>query len=159
MKQKFLLLAALAGGNLGAQAQQLTNSTFDNEWVTCYPYVAGKHVTRARGTQPDGWTISNVDGMGGTGATEVGSEDNSHTGHGKAVNLVNKANQYMKSQKVPAYLTLGTTWSTSHVKFSFSGIKPEKNDGGTFGGINFTNKPDAITFDYKTNSSRPKNLW
>lgn len=155
MKQKFLLLAALAGGgNLGAQAQQLTNSTFDNEWVTCYPYVAGKHVTRARGTQPDGWTISNVDGMGGTGATEVGSEDNSHTGHGKAVNLVNKANQYMKSQKVPAYLTLGTTWSTSHVKFSFSGIKPEKNDGGTFGGINFINKPDAITFDYKTNSSQ-----
>lgn len=155
MKQKFLLLAALAGGgNLGAQAQQLTNSTFDNEWVTCYPYVAGKHVTRARGTQPDGWTISNVDGMGGTGATEVGSEDNSHTGHGKAVNLVNKANQYMKSQKVPAYLTLGTTWSTSHVKFSFSGIKPEKNDGGAFGGINFINKPDAITFDYKTNSSQ-----
>ncbi len=155
MKQKFLLLAALAGGGiLGAQAQQLTNSTFDNEWVTCYPYVAGKHVTRARGTQPDGWTISNVDGMGGTGATVVGSEDNSHTGHGKAVNLVNKANQYMSSQKVPAYLTLGTTWSTSQVKFSFSGIKPEKNDGGTFGGINFTNKPDAITFDYKTNSSQ-----
>ena len=92
--------------------------------------------------------------MGGTGATEVGSEDNSHTGHGKAVNLVNKANQYMKSQKVPAYLTLGTTWSTSHVKFSFSEIKPEKNDGGTFGGINFINKPDAITFDYKTNSSQ-----
>lgn len=151
MKQKFLLLAALAGGgNLGAQAQQLTNSTFDNEWVTCYPYVAGKHVTRAQGTQPDGWTISNVDGMGGTGATVVGSEDNSHTGHGKAVNLVNKANQYMKSQKVPAYLTLGTTWSTSYVKF----IKPTNNDGGTFGGINFTNKPDAITFDYKTNSSQ-----
>lgn len=155
MKQKFLLLAALAGGgNLSAQAQQLTNSTFDNEWVTCYPYVAGKHVTRAQGTQPDGWTISNVDGMGGTGATVVGSEDNSHTGHGKAVNLVNKANQYMKSQKVPAYLTLGTTWSTSYVKISFSGIKPEKNDGGTFGGINFTNKPDAITFDYKTNSGQ-----
>lgn len=88
--------------------------------------------------------------MGGTGATVVGSEDNSHTGHGKAVNLVNKANQYMKSQKVPAYLTLGTTWSTSYVKF----IKPTNNDGGTFGGINFTNKPDAITFDYKTNSSQ-----
>lgn len=155
MKQKVLLLAALAGGgNLGAQAQQLTNSTFDNEWVTCYPYVAGKHVTRAQGTQPDGWTISNVDGMGGTGATVVGSEDNSHTGHGKAVNLVNKANQYMKSQKVPAYLTLGTTWSTSYVKFSWTGIKPENNDGGTFGGINFTNKPDAITFDYKTNSGQ-----
>lgn len=151
MKQKFLLLAALAGGgNLGAQAQQLTNSTFDNEWVTCYPYVAGKHVTRARGTQPDGWTISNVDGMGGTGATEVGSEDNTHTGHGKAVNLVNKANPYMSSQIVPAYLTLGTTWSTSYVK----SLKPTNNDGGTFGGINFTNKPDAITFDYKTNSSQ-----
>lgn len=88
--------------------------------------------------------------MGGTGATVVGSEDNSHTGHGKAVNLVNKANQYMKSQKVPAYLTLGTTWSTSYVK----SLKPTNNDGGTFGGINFTNKPDAITFDYKTNSSQ-----
>ena len=151
MKQKFLLLAALAGGGiLGAQAQQLTNSTFDNAWVNCYPYVAGKHVTRAQGTQPDGWTISNVDGIDGTGATEVGSEDNSHTGHGKAVNLVNKANPYMNSQKVPAYLTLGTTWSTSYVK----SLKPTNNDGGTFGGINFTNKPDAITFDYKTNSSQ-----
>lgn len=155
MNKKFILLAALAGGvTLGAQAQQLSNSTFDNAWVKCYPYVAGKHVTQERGTQPDGWTISNVDGMGGTGATEVGSEDNSHTGHGKAVNLTNNPNPQMKSQKVPAYLTLGTTWSTSHVKFSLSGIKPEKNDGGTFGGINFTNKPDAITFDYKTNSSQ-----
>ena len=151
MNKKFLLLAALAGGvTLGAQAQQLTNSTFDNEWVKCYPYVAGNYVTEERGTQPDGWTISNVNGMNGTGATVVGSEDNSHTGHGKAVNLVNKANQYMKSQKVPAYLTLGTTWSTSYVKF----LKPTNNDGGTFGGINFTNKPDAITFDYKTNSSQ-----
>lgn len=152
MKQKFLLLAALAGGgNLGAQAQQLTNSTFDNEWVTCYPYVAGKHVTRARGTQPDGWTISNVDGMGGTGATEVGSEDNSHTGHGKGVKLTNTPNPKMESQIVPAYLTLGTTWSTSKVEFPMT---PTMNDGGTFGGINFTNKPDAITFDYKTNSSQ-----
>lgn len=88
--------------------------------------------------------------MNGSGATVVGSEDDTHTGHGKAVKLVNTANPYMSSQKVPAYLTLGTTWSTSYVKW----FKPTNNDGGTFGGINFTNKPDAITFDYKTNSSQ-----
>lgn len=150
--KKILLLSAMVGGMVtGAQAQQLPNNDFDQVWEDCHPYVAGKKVPRVQGQQPGGWTISNVNGMEGSGATTVGTEDLSHTG--KAVQLTNTANPIMKSQIVPAYLTLGTTWSTSHVKISW-GIKPEKNDGGTFGGLAFTNKPDAITFDYKTNSSQ-----
>ncbi|MDE6587655.1 MAG: calycin-like domain-containing protein [Paramuribaculum sp.] len=47
----------------------------------------------------------------------------------------------MKEQIVPGYVTLGTTWSTSEVTGG--------NDGGTFGGIDFTGRPTEITFMYK----------
>ena len=65
-------------------------------------------------------------------------------GHkGKAVNLTNTETSL--SQVVPAYITLGTTWSTSTCT--------SNKDGGTFCGISFKYKPDALKFYYKRSCS------
>lgn len=65
----------------------------------------------------------------------------------------------MGSKIVPGYMTLGTSWSTSN---NTGG----ETDGGTFGGISFVNKPDALRFYYKrshtgtnTRSSVIAYLW
>lgn len=122
-------------------AQQV-NGSFDDVWEDCIPWTSNNN-TKAKGTQPIGWTISNVIGMNGTGATQVGYKET--TGSNSSVKLINTPNPYASSEIVPAYITLGTTWATS--KTGFSGTT--NKDGGTFGGVNFNYKPDAIRFSYK----------
>lgn len=51
----------------------------------------------------------------------------------------------MSSEIVPGYFTLGKTWSTS--------VYTSDKDGGTFGGISFKYKPDALKFYYKRSCS------
>ena len=66
MKQKFLLLAALAGGgNLGAQAQQLPNGGFEN-WDDCVVYRGKTVGTKVVGTDPVNWNGSNISQKGAT---------------------------------------------------------------------------------------------
>lgn len=139
MKKLFTLL--LLGGTLTMNAQQV-NGSFDDVWEDCIPWTSNNN-TKAKGTQPIGWTISNVIGMNGTGATQVGYKET--TGSNSSVKLINTPNPYASSEIVPAYITLGTTWATS--KTGFSGTT--NKDGGTFGGVNFNYKPDAIRFSYK----------
>ena len=58
---------------------------------------------------------------------------------------------------MPGYMGLGTTWNTS--------VMGQQNDGGSFGGIEFTNRPDAVEFYYQRicpEASRPtflQRLW
>lgn len=135
------LLLAVCGMN--ATAQQLPNVGFDSDWVDCVPWTSNGN-TKTKGTQPVSWTVSNVIGMSGTGATQVANQVDGYNGSAYAVELVNTANQFKSSEIVPAYMSLGTTWATS------TGLLTVKNkDGGTFGGISFTYKPDAISFYYK----------
>lgn len=49
----------------------------------------------------------------------------------------------------PSYLTLGTPWSYAKTEGFLFNIKITESDGGTFGGKDFSYKPDAISFDYK----------
>lgn len=139
MKKLFTLL--LLGGVMTVNAQQV-NGSFDGTWEDCIPWTSNNN-TKAKGTQPIGWTISNVIGMNGTGATQVGYKET--TSSNSSVKLINTPNPYATSEIVPAYITLGTTWATS--KTSFAGTT--NKDGGTFGGTNFIYKPDAIKFSYK----------
>lgn len=95
---------------------------------------------------PSGWCIANVTGMSDLGATVVGApaymnEDENNPD--LAVTLTNTANPMMKTQIVPGYMTLGTSWATA----SLADLK-NSADGGAFGGVAFNGKPDAIQFDY-----------
>lgn len=95
---------------------------------------------------PDTWCISHVMGMmNGIGATVVGAPyltngDESNPDY--AVRLTNTPNPFMPTQVVPGYMTLGTSFASASVS------DLGKADGGTFGGVAFTGKPDAIQFDY-----------
>ena len=70
--------------------------------------------------------------------------DSRKTG-GAAVQVENTPNSFMSSEIVPGYFTLGKTWSTS--------VYTSDKDGGTFGGISFKYKPDALKFYYKRSCS------
>lgn len=133
-----LTCAALAAAAMPAAAQQLPDPSFAN-WVDCIPWTSLGN-EKAQGTTPEGWTISNVIGIKGVGATTVGDKAEGING-GNAVVVTNSPNSIVKTQTVPGYFTLGTTWSTS--------VMGKENDGGTFGGIKFTNRPDGIHFSYK----------
>ncbi len=121
-------------------AQQLANSTFDGTWVNCYPWEAGSYVKNAKGTQPEGWCISNVSQ---SVLPEVGEEITpGANGSGKAVKLNNVS---ALSNNVPGYITLGTAYATAETNFT----SVRNADGGVFGGINFTYHPDAVRLTYK----------
>ena len=99
--------------------------------------------------QPEKWTVSNVIGYvrDFTGATNVGEQQTpGRGGKGNAIKIYNAPNSFASSKTVPGYMTLGTSWSTA----SWTG---KSADGGTFGGISFVNKPDALRFYYKRSHS------
>lgn len=151
-----LLLLATA---LTANAQQIPNGDFEGKWESFKPYTGGKYNYTSEGKTPEKWIIANVTGVGGTGATVVGEEVDGHNGS-SAVRVYNAPNSIAKSQTVPGYITLGTPWNTA------KGSQAKDKDGGTFGGLKFAYKPDALRFWYKrsytgtnTKSSVIAYLW
>ncbi|MBQ8282249.1 MAG: hypothetical protein IJZ01_01560 [Paraprevotella sp.] len=142
MKKIFTLLLCLA--SLGASAQQV-NGGFDETWENCYPWAAGEKGSTAFGTTPKGWTISNVPEES---VDILGSEVTDENG-GKAVKITNKSNTILSSQKIPAYITLGTTWATAETRLT----SIRNADGGAFGGVSFKYKPDGIRFKYQRSSA------
>ncbi len=139
MSKILLPIVCLTVAASAAAESDLPNPGF-REWVNCVPWTSTGNTTPLGG-QPKSWTISNVIGIAGTGATEVGAQAPGPFGS-VAVKITNTPNKIMPTQSVPGYFTLGTTWSTS--------VMGKDNDGGTFGGYAFTTRPDAIHFAYKT---------
>lgn len=140
--KKLLLTISACAALAPMMAQQLENSDFSGSWVDCIPWTSSDN-DKAQGIQPEGWTISNVIGIGGLGATTVGFKALSAGDDSTAVKLVNCPNPFMATQIVPGYITLGTTWSTA------AGFPPAHKDGGTFGGVEFGCTPDAVAMKYK----------
>lgn len=154
--KKTLLMLAMATACSSAMAQtddsKLPNGDFEGTWSACIPWTSNGY-KKSMNKQPESWTVSNVSGANGTGATNVGEHlTPGRGGQGNAVTIYNVANEYMSSQVVPGYITLGTTWSTSKGTFPVT-----NKDGGTFGGISFKYKPDALRFYYKR-SCRENNV-
>lgn len=145
MKKIYTILSFTALA-LPIMAQQLPNSGFEDEWQKCRPFTSQVPDETATdeniyiGTTPSSWTISNVIGIAGLGKTQVGEQVAGYESE-TAVRLYNSPNPMMPSQIVPGYITLGTSWNCS--------IMGHDNDGGSFGGVEFTGRPEKITFMYK----------
>lgn len=157
---KFLyksMYSALLMGAMGLNAtaqQQLPSVGFEGEWVNCVPWTSLDNTT-VQDTEPEGWCVSNVIGMGGLGATTVRSKVEGYNSE-TAVKLTNTANQYMKSQIIPAYLNLGTSWSTAVPKFGWTEITVTNSDGGSFKGLEFTDRPKSLEFMYQRSRGTAK---
>lgn len=116
--------------------------SFDDEWVDCIPWDT-KDNKNVVGTQPKGWHIANVS----YGKMKIGEKATGNEGTKYAVKVYN--NEVM-GNRVPGYITLGTPWATAEAYFT----QVRNADGGTFGGLSFTYRPDAISFDYQRDNSK-----
>lgn len=120
-----------------ADVAQIAGS-FDDEWVDCIPWDT-KDNKNVVGTQPKGWHIANVS----YGKMIIGEKATGNEGTKYAVKVYN--NEVM-GNRVPGYITLGTPWATAEANVT---TQVRNADGGTFGGLSFTYRPDAISFDYQ----------
>jgi hypothetical protein len=126
-------------------AQQLPNNDFEGAWSESVPWTSRDNTQSLDGAlTPARWTLSHVMGMSmgerWLGSTIVGEKIPDMEGN-SAVRMYNSPNSLASSQIVPGYISLGTTWSTS--------VMVDKADGGTFGGVEFNYKPDALQFVYR----------
>lgn len=149
-KRNYLILGVfLASAGVMANAQQLSNGSFDGTWVDCKP--DGENVV---GTQPNGWKASNVYKMGMTkelvtkDIDRVESADNSKSSVVMNSLYVGVWSSFFKmGDTAPGYLTLGTPWAYGDV--ANAGKDGDTSDGGTYGSIAFSYKPDAISLYMK----------
>ncbi len=175
--KKLCNLLVLGSAAMVAGAQQLPNAGFEGNWIENRPWntVSGTELTmrQAAGTtdpsvlenpeygiQPEGWVVSNVAGVvsqleeeygggwGALGATLVGTRVEGFNSS-YAICLTNNSNPFMTTQIVPGYLTLGTTWATNTLDLTT--FQPGNKDGGVFGGMEFSARPDAFRFMYLIN--------
>ena len=139
-KIALLSLLVLSAGPLTAQQ---INGTFDDAWEAC----------ETTGQQPAGWKSANINEMGQV-AELVRSTD------GVSGNGVLMTNEWVGmnlmgssiGQNAPGYLSLGTPWNTAKISFGW-GISITNKDGGSYGGVDFTYRPDAVRFSYKRSLS------
>lgn len=150
MKKFYITFLALAAAGMSVNAQQLPNVGFEGNWKACTPWTSNGN-SSTQGENPEGWCISHVIGMGGTGAATLGAKTTGYNST-NAVNLKQVFTGFLSiGSNVPAYITLGTTWSTSQGTLSI-----KNTDGGTFGGLEFTGRPDAFSFYYKRSRGTDK---
>lgn len=146
MKKQLLTLALLAvAGTAGAQ--QLPNVGFEGWKTACGNtfQASDKSEKQRPGVEPEGWNGSNVKQsvFGQTATEDKLVTQQKSDGRGKYVKL---ANRYVEKLGIgataPAYLTFGTPWS-------YPTSDKNSQDGGTFGGVEFKYRPDAIKGMYK----------
>ena len=148
MKKIFTSLFAATAVALTVGAQQLPNNGFEEAWVDCVPWTS-KNNTKAEGTTPTSWMVSNTIGTGGkspVGNTTIAENVAGYNSVG-AVKVENKEITVIVVKKtIPGYFGLGTPWATS--------TSTGKNmAGGEFGGIAFAFRPDALQFMYQSTGS------
>lgn len=148
MKKIFTSLFAATAVALTVGAQQLPNNGFEEAWIECVPWTSTGN-TKAEGTTPTSWMVSNTIGTGGylpVGNTTIAENVAGYNSVG-AVKVENKEiNLVFVKKTIPGYFGLGTPWATS--------TSTGKNmAGGEFGGIAFAFRPDALQFMYQSTGS------
>ena len=168
MKKSFLLSGALllSISAFTANAQQIPVSNLDfTSWKgtcgtstwTSTMYPKGGDFTRP-GDEPSEWNGSSVASFGLPMKT-VSKVKNSDT-EVKIENAEINLSFFGVHQVIPGYLTLGTPW----VFVGGTGIENANSyapygDGGSYGGLSFNYKPDAINVKYKkTNSGETSHI-
>lgn len=151
-------MLSLLATSISAVAQQLPNVGFNSWKKTCGSTFQastsfGTEASNASkaaglrtrpGTEPEGWNGSNVDQI----VFQSGTEDQLVTQqtdekHGSYLKL---ANRFVGVSGIgataPAYITFGTPWV-------YAVASTRYQDGGTYGGTEFTYRPDAIRGKFK----------
>lgn len=156
MKKSFLLSGALllSISAFTANAQQLPNVGFESWKTTC-----GKTTTTKNnesfvrpGVEPADWNGSNVTQVFKF-SDFVKKDEASHTG-GFATILTNQKPGLGKaSAPAPAFLNFGTPWIFADTGV-INGNGLEMGDGGVYGGMNFSHRPDAVVGWYKRDNSK-----
>ncbi|MBR2380733.1 MAG: hypothetical protein IKA86_07075 [Paraprevotella sp.] len=158
MKKIFTLLLCYA--SLSVSAQYLPNGDFSSWKTSCgstEAFGTGSssspktgEMRQRPGVEPTEWNGSSINQyvMLGVEKELVFNESNTV----KMVNTYVGINLgFTKIGSVaPGFITLGTPWVYAESTVS-------KCDGGTYGGVSFTNKPDAITGKFKRTDSNAEN--
>lgn len=152
--RKILLTALLAAGGLTASAQNLPNGDFQQWKTTCgksdqtslnnYYESAPFGLATRPGVEPQDWNGSNVNQ---TVFNQNAHSDALVTRQGNAENfyvrlVCTKVGALGITAEAPAFINFGTPWV-------YAVSKKSKCDGGVYGGMSFSYKPDAIKGRYK----------
>lgn len=150
--KKLLSFGLLLASAIGMNAQQLPNVGFESWKATCGQTLqtsdnTGKATSSATnfktrpGVEPTDWNGSNVNQQVYAEVNEAGFVTKQGAEGNYWAKLTNlKVGAAGISACAPAYLTFGTPWSHAAMF---------NQDGGTYGGVAFTNKPDAIKGKYR----------
>ena len=137
-----------------ANAQQLPNVGFESWKTTCGKTTTTKNNASfvRPGVEPADWNGSNVTQVFKF-SDFVKKDEASHTG-GFATILTNQKPGLGKaSAPAPAFLNFGTPWIFADTG-KINGNVLEMGDGGVYGGMNFSHRPDAVVGWYKRDNSK-----
>lgn len=157
--RKILLTALLAAGGLTASAQNLPNGDFQQWKTTCgksdqtspnFGSAPAGLATRP-GVEPQDWNGSNVNQ---TVFAQNAHSDALVTRQGNAENfyvrlVCTKVGALGITAEAPAFINFGTPWV-------YAVRNKSKCDGGVYGGMSFSYKPDAIKGRYKRTPAATK---
>ena len=159
--RKILLTALLAAGGLTASAQYLPNGDFQQWKTTCgksdqtspnnYYESAPFGLATRPGVEPQDWNGSNVNQ---TVFNQNAHSDALVTRQGDAENfyvrlVCTKVGALGITAEAPAFINFGTPWV-------YAVSNKKKCDGGVYGGMSFSYKPDAIKGRYKRTPAATK---
>ena len=137
-------------------AQQLPNSSFTDWKTACGSSdqidANGKATARQRpGVEPTDWNGSNVKQVVSifTGQSDklVTKEAYGYTGYSVCLTNV-KVEAFGIGAVAPGYITFGTPWVYASSTLS-------ECDGGTYGGMDFAYRPDAVSAYFKRTATNP----